>query len=153
MENIVKEIKLYDMQLDHIDKILGIETLSFSIPWSRDSFEYEVSKNNLAEYIIAKSDDEIVGYAGMWKIIDEGHITNIAVHPDHRSKKVGTTMVQGLIDLAKKNGLERLTLEVRKSNVLAQNLYKKFGFQEAGVRKKYYGDNKEDAIIMWKVIN
>ena len=86
----------------------------------------------------------------MWAIVDEGHITNIAVHPNFREKGVGTILLQSLIDHSKDWGCNSLTLEVRASNDAAKGLYKKFGFLEEGIRKNYYSDNEEDAIIMWR---
>lgn len=140
------------MTLDDIDLVLEIEVLSFRIPWTRDAFISEIKDNKLASYVVAKLDGKVVGYAGMWKIIDEGHITNIAVHPDVRRKKIAARMVGMLIEIAKNSDIGKLTLEVRESNSLALNLYKKFGFEVLGVRKKYYADNNEDALIMWMVV-
>lgn len=141
-----------NMELCYIDAIMVIENLSFRIPWSRRSFVEELTTNKFAIYIVAKIEEQVVGYAGMWQIIDEGHITNIAVHPDFRGKKIATQMVSYLIDYSKENGISKLTLEVRKSNIGAQKLYENFGFEEAGFRKRYYADNQEDALIMWKVV-
>jgi len=99
---------------------------------------------------VAEVDNKIVGYGGFWVVVDEGHITNIAVHPEYRSKGIGSKIMEGLIELAKKNGIISMTLEVRESNIVAQHLYAKFGFRPLGRRKGYYQDNNEDAIIMWK---
>lgn len=140
------------MTMDDIDDIMEIEMLSFNIPWSRDSFVLELTSNKFAKYIIARVGNKVVGYAGMWKILDEGHITNIAVHPEYRQRKIGTGLVEVLLSLAQEFEILKLTLEVRKSNTAAQILYKKFGFETLGVRKKYYADNHEDALIMWKVV-
>ena len=148
MENII----ISKMSLNDIDSIMEIEILSFNIPWTKESFLSEITTNKLAEYIVARLDGEIVGYTGMWKILDEGHITNIAVHPKARRKRVATMMVEELIKVAKQCDIEKLTLEVRESNILAQTLYRKFGFEVLGARKGYYADNKEDALIMWTVI-
>lgn len=152
MENVVNSIRLDNMTIDDLEYVLEIEENSFSIPWSRESLVSEITKNELAKYIVARSDNVIVGYAGIWKILDEGHITNIAVCPEQRRKKIGSKMVEGLINLANDLGINSLTLEVRESNISAQNLYEKFGFEVCGMRKKYYSDNDEDALIMWKVV-
>lgn len=141
-----------NMTLEDIEQIMVIEQLSFKIPWTRESFISELNTNRLAVYIVAKLDGKVVGYAGMWKVLDEGHITNIAVHPKLRHKKIATKMIEILINIAKKNNITKLTLEVRKSNILAQHLYENFGFEALGSRKKYYADNQEDALIMWKVV-
>lgn len=140
------------MTMDDIDDIMEIEMLSFNIPWSRDSFVSELTTNKFAKYIIARIGNKVVGYAGMWKVLDEGHITNIAVHPKYRQRKIGTGLVEVLLSLAQEFEISKLTLEVRKSNKAALTLYKKFGFEALGIRKKYYADNHEDALIMWKVV-
>lgn len=133
----------------YIDQILYIENVSFSDPWSRDSMEKELS-NNFARYIVVKKQDLVVGYGGMWLILDEGHITNIAVHPDYRGIGIGNEIVKALIKICIAENINALTLEVRKSNLAAIKLYSKFGFVAEGIRKAYYADNHEDAIIMWK---
>ncbi len=135
--------------LDHIDDIMVVENLSFSIPWVRDAFVEEITKNKFALYISAKIDKKVVGYAGMWKVIDEGHITNVAVHPEFRKCRIGSELMERLISEAKEAGVNTMTLEVRKGNFAAQRLYKNFGFTVEGVRKAYYADNGEDALIMW----
>lgn len=135
---------------EHIDDIMLIERLSFKIPWSKESLVEEITNNKLAYYLSAKVGSRILGYAGIWFVCDEGHITNVAVHPEFRNIGVGSHLVSGLIDIAKQKKITSLTLEVRKSNLVAQALYKKYGFQELGFRKAYYEDNGEDAIIMWK---
>lgn len=101
---------------------------------------------------MAKIDDKVVGYVGIWFIVDEGHITNVAVHSDYRGQKIGDKLVEGLVKMSKENKIVSMTLEVRTSNIVAQNLYKKYGFKIGGIRKEYYSDNKEDAIIMWNSI-
>ncbi|AAM23813.1 Acetyltransferases [Caldanaerobacter subterraneus subsp. tengcongensis MB4] len=144
------EVIIRPMTEDDIDEVMEIEKLSFTTPWSREAFVGEVTKNSCARYIVAEVDKKVVGYAGFWVVLDEGHITNIAVHPEYRGKGIGSRLMEGLIDLAKKNGITSMTLEVRESNLVAQNLYKKFGFKVLGRREGYYQDNNEDAIVMWK---
>ena len=94
-------------------------------------------------------DSKIVGYIGVWFVVDEGHITNVAVHSEYRGKKIGDNLVKEMIQLCKQSNIVAMTLEVRASNSIAQNLYRKYGFKMGGIRKEYYSDNKEDAIIMW----
>lgn len=143
-------IKLSQMKQDDLNAVLKISDASLKESWSLESFSKELS-NPLAKYLVAKSDDgKTLGFAGIWTIVDEGHITNIAVHPDYRQKGIGSALVKSLIEHCNSWGYTSLTLEVRKSNIAAQNLYKKYGFVEEGIRKKYYHDNKEDAIIMWR---
>lgn len=138
------------MEQKHIDGVMVVEHLSFTIPWSRNSFVQEITENEFAHYIVAQENGMIVGYAGLWKIQDEGHITNIAVHPEFRGIKIGKMLMGELINLARSLGINSMTLEVRRSNTIARNLYEGYGFTEAGFRKRYYADNNEDAIIMWK---
>jgi len=133
-----------------IHQIAEMDKLCFSTPWSEDSFTQEITSNDIALYIVAVIDDLIVGYAGLWLIVDEGHITNVAVHPDFRRRKIAKALVQVLIDVSEKKGAVRHTLEVRTLNDAAIRLYEAFGFQEVGIRKGYYEDDNEDAIIMWR---
>ncbi|MCX7711027.1 MAG: ribosomal protein S18-alanine N-acetyltransferase [Clostridia bacterium] len=138
------------MSIEHVDEVMVVENLSFSIPWSKNAFIEEVTKNKFAIYYTAGVEGKIVGYAGMWQVFDEGHITNIAVHPEFRTSGVGSALLEKLIDTAKKRGITRMTLEVRRSNLAAQGLYEKYGFAVGGIRKAYYADTNEDALIMWK---
>lgn len=144
-------INIVDMTINHIDGIMDIEKDSFAIPWSRKSIEDEL-KNKLAIYFVALYDDKVVGYAGMWHVVTEGHITNIAVHKDYRKQGIGDKLVKKLIETAEEKEMIGLTLEVRPSNEAAMRLYKNNGFKLEGVRKEYYEDNKEDAYIMWKML-
>lgn len=147
-----EEYKIRKMMFQDIDQVLEVERLSFPSPWSRNAFEAELNDNIFAHYFVAEQDKTIVGYAGMWIVLDEAHVTNIAVHPAFRGLNFGKKLTQELIVQAFKLGANRITLEVRVSNLIARNLYKGLGFREAGVRKGYYSDNNEDAIIMWKSI-
>lgn len=146
----LSSIEISRLTLEDIDDLMVVEKLSFTIPWSKEAFVEEVTNNKFARYIVAKVNGKAIGYAGLWKIFDEGHITNVAVHPEYRRNGVGYMLVKSLIDLAQEENITRMTLEVRKSNIPAQNLYAKFGFKIEGFRKEYYADNKEDAIIMWR---
>lgn len=130
--------------------ISEIENLCFPDPWSMDALTYELEGNPRAFYIVAELDGEVVGYAGLWIIGDEGHITNVAVKPGFRNRKIGEGIIGVMIDFTSGEGIAHHTLEVRKSNVPAINLYEKFGFRTEGVRKKYYQNNGEDALIMWR---
>ena len=143
-------IEISYMGIEDIDDVMVVEKLSFKIPWSRNALTEEVTNNKFAKYIVAKVNGRVVGYAGMWKVCDEGHITNIAVHPEYRRQGIGNKLVENLILIAEEEGISRMTLEVRRGNCAAQNMYKKHGFVEEGFRKAYYADNGEDAIIMWK---
>jgi tRNA threonylcarbamoyl adenosine modification protein YeaZ/ribosomal-protein-alanine acetyltransferase len=144
-----QKIELQNMSLEDIDQVYEIENLSFTTPWSRESFKSELLKNDLARYIVAKVDGKVAAYGGMWIVLDEAHITNIAVHPEYRGRKIGETLVKALLRTAKENKAADITLEVRASNDAARKLYKKLGFKDGGRRKGYYEDTGEDAIIMW----
>jgi len=134
----------------HIGDITVIEKLSFKIPWSSESITEEITRNKAAVYFCAEADGKAIGYAGMWQVLDEGHITNIAVHPEYRRTGVGNALLEALVSEARRRGIKALTLEVRDTNYAAQALYKKHGFIPEGRRKAYYADNNEDAIIMWR---
>ncbi|MEX0974336.1 MAG: ribosomal protein S18-alanine N-acetyltransferase [Bacillota bacterium] len=138
------------MTLDDLDRVLEIEVLSYKTPWSRRAFTSEITENSYAHYFVFRHEGEIVGYVGMWVILDESHITNIAVDPAYRRQRVGKRMLEAMFDKAKEYGATRMTLEVRASNIGAQDLYRKLGFADRGLRKGYYSDTNEDAIIMWK---
>ncbi|KYH32426.1 protease synthase and sporulation negative regulatory protein PAI 1 [Clostridium tepidiprofundi DSM 19306] len=137
------------LEKEYINDVYEINRLSLKSAWSLDSIEKELH-NLFAKYVLIKHKNKIIGFAGIWIIVDEGHITNIAVHPEFRGIGLGNILMDELIKLCLRNNINAITLEVRKSNIVAQNLYKKFGFVEEGIRKKYYQDN-EDAIIMWRI--
>jgi ribosomal-protein-alanine N-acetyltransferase len=145
----MNNIEIIPFNKNHVNDVLYISNLSFLTPWTIDSIEKELD-NRLARYVVAIKDNLVVGYGGIWLILDEGHITNIAVHPEYRGIGAGDMIVEALIELCRLEGIVSMTLEVRKSNVVAQNLYKKHGFIVEGVRKNYYADTHEDAVIMWK---
>ncbi|HIU26697.1 MAG TPA: ribosomal protein S18-alanine N-acetyltransferase [Candidatus Copromorpha excrementigallinarum] len=132
------------------EAIYQIERLCFPDPWSRDSLIYELGENPRAFYIVAVLDEKVVGYAGMWWIEDEGHITNVAVMPGYRNRKIGQGIVDVMLDFTSGEGIRHHTLEVRRSNEAAIKLYEKMGFRTEGVRRGYYLNNGEDALIMWR---
>lgn len=136
------------MKEEDIDEVLHISNLSLKESWSRESLLKELT-NPLAKYFLIKNDKKVLGFAGVWIIVDEGHITNVAIHPDFRGKGLGTQLMNSLIKGCKAEKCTSITLEVRESNSPALKLYEKLGFDAAGKRKKYYSDNGEDAIIMW----
>ena len=144
------DILIREMEERDLDRIMEIEKDCFTNPWSRESFLLEITENMLAKYIVAEIDGVVVGYGGIWMIIGEGHITNIAVESKYRKIGAGKKLVEGLIQVSKRMFITSMTLEVRESNIPAQNLYKQYGFKEHGIRPNYYADDNEDAIIMWK---
>lgn len=137
------------MTTEDVDAVYEIEKLSFTLPWTKEAFYNEMNINEHAYYVIAETEEGIVGYCGMWLVMDEAHVTNIAIHPDHRGKKLGGGLMEAAIKVAKAQGAVLMTLEARVSNTVAQNLYRKLGFKNGGIRKRYYTDNYEDAIVMW----
>lgn len=141
------------MEIDDIDCVLNVEHNSFPNPWPKETFYNELTKNHFANYLLLLHKQEVVGYCGMWVIVDEAHITNIAVLPNYRGHKLGEALLLKAIDTAKALGARSMTLEVRVSNIVAQNMYEKFGFKIGGVRKHYYSDNGEDAYVMWVNFN
>lgn len=149
-DHMLNDMNIVRASREHIEDIVNVEKLSFKIPWSRQSITDEILNNEAAVYYCALAGGKAVGYGGMWQVLDEGHITNIAVHPEFRQSGLGSALMEALLSEAERRGLKALTLEVRKSNLSAQALYRKYGFSDGGMRKKYYADNNEDAIIMWK---
>lgn len=147
---VMTDYKAFDMDFCHIDDVLVIEQLSFKTPWSREAFEAELLRNKCARYRVLVKDNRVIAYGGMWVVLDEAHITNIAVHPEFRGIGLGNAIVEELINEAKRSSISSMTLEVRAGNIPAINLYRKYGFIDAALRKNYYQDTGEDAIIMWK---
>ncbi|MCL2461989.1 MAG: ribosomal protein S18-alanine N-acetyltransferase [Defluviitaleaceae bacterium] len=146
------------MEERHLAQVCEIEDECFAIAWSREALEHELRGNKLAVYFVACDDDEppgneVLGYAGMWHVVNEGHITNVAVRERYRRMGVGDALVKALVAEAETRGMIGLTLEVSVANIRAQKLYIKHGFKPEGFRKDYYDDTHEDAIIMWKYFN
>ena len=144
-----ESITVRPMVMTDVDGVMAVEQDSFLTPWSRSAFEEELAQNRLARYIVAVENDEIVGYAGTWLVINEAHVTNVAVSGQRRREGIGRLLMQKLMDLARENDMESMTLEVRVSNAAARHLYEQLGFVEAGIRKNYYSVTKEDALILW----
>ena len=142
-------ITVRPMVMTDVDGVMAVEHDSFLTPWSRSAFEEELAQNRLARYIVAEENGMIVGYAGTWLVINEAHVTNVAVSSQRRREGIGRMLMQKLMELARENGMESMTLEVRVSNAAARHLYEQLGFVEAGIRKNYYSETKEDALILW----
>ena len=139
---------LREMREDDVDQMAAIELLCFPTPWVRGAFVSELRNNSHAHYVIAEIDGRVAGYGGAWVVVDEAQVTNIAVHPDFRRLKIATRVVQRLKSVCQTVGAEVMFLEVRPSNKAAQELYFKHGFLPVGIRKNYYYDNGESALIM-----
>ena len=145
----IKTVCIRPMVLGDIDAVAEMEKRVFALPWSREAFRREIEENVAARYLVLEERGSVVAYGGMWLVIDEAHITNIAVHPDQRGKGFGERIIRALMSLAADLCMGMMTLEVRRSNTAAQALYHKVGFHDVGYRKRYYEDNKEDALIMY----
>ena len=141
-------VSIEPMRLEHLPHVHAIEQASFSAPWPANAYRSELETNRLASYLVARVDDDIVGYGGMWLMVDEGHIITFAVHPEWRRQHIGERLLLAFLDLAADRGAHEATLEVRLSNLPARRRYEKFGFRPVGLRPRYYSDNGEDALIM-----
>ena len=143
-------IEIQKMKQEHLEQIQDILLTDFDEFWNAGVLKNELG-NPLSIYIVALNQGEVVGYAGLWQPDDEGHVTNIVTKKDKRGNKIGTLMLEEIINIAKNKNMKSITLEVNVNNNIAINLYKKYGFKEVGTRPKYY-NNTDDAIIMTKEI-
>ena len=138
------------MVSDDVPAVYAIELATFPAPWTLDSFYYEVHENQYAHYVLAiDEDDSIIGFCGMWMVVDAAQITNVAVIESARGRGIGEGLMRESMRIAQQNEMEIMSLEVRVTNTVAQNLYRKLDFQDGGLRKGYYTDNGEDALVMW----
>lgn len=146
----ITRVRIEPMALRDLPRVREIEADAFAVPWPKDAYRAEIQDNQVACYLVARDDDNVVvGFAGMWVIFDEAHVTTIAVDRYRRGQRIGHRLVLALIEHALARGARWMTLEVRPSNSLAMALYHKFGFREVALRKRYYSDNGEDAAVMW----
>jgi len=143
-----KTVRIFEMQLSDLDLIANFLESDFDNFWNYNIFKGELTNGN-SKYLVAKIDDTIVGFAGIIPVLDEADISNIVVHKNFRNNKIGSLLLESLIDLARNIKLKYLNLEVRESNIPAINLYKKYEFEVCGIRKNYY-NNVENAILMKK---
>lgn len=144
----VPGIMIHKMRLPDLDKVYGLEKKIFKGSWSRNSFAYEVLNNPLSYSYVVKKDNEVIGYAIYWQIDNEAHIANLAIDVKFRRRKLGELLLRYLIRKMQHQNIQVIHLEVRHSNLAAQNLYLKHGFKIVGVRKHYYAKYKEDAFLM-----
>ncbi len=144
----MSELVIRRMCESDLDQVMAIEESSFARPWTRADYEGELIRNKAARYLVAEEDGKIAGFAGAWIILDESHITNIAVAEPFRRRGIGRAVTLSLLQYLSNLGAVYTTLEVRESNMAAQNLYTGLGFIRVGRRKRYYEDNGEDAFIM-----
>lgn len=143
-----EQISIEPMCAEDMEAVLRIDRLSFPVPWMPAAFTTELS-NRSACYLVARQNGTVVGFGGAWVIMDEAHITTLAVAPEYRGQRIGERLLLTLLEEGIRRRASRATLEVRQNNRIARGLYQKFGFYEATVRKNYYTDNGEDAIVMW----
>ncbi|HTU82678.1 MAG TPA: ribosomal protein S18-alanine N-acetyltransferase [Candidatus Acidoferrales bacterium] len=137
------------MTSSDISAVTRIERASFSTVWPSDAFYNELNTNRLAHYFVGRIDDRIVAYGGVWVILEDSHVTTLAVDPEFRGRRLGEVMLLRLIDEAIERGAAWMTLEVRESNTIAQQLYRKYGFTTVTMRRGYYSDDNESALVMW----
>lgn len=133
---------------EHVDEMHEIEEQVFPTPWSYNSLYEDVVNHKSAYYTVGLVNGKVISYAGFWFVIDEAHITNVAVKPEFRRKGIGKKMMELLLAEAKRRGIVTISLEVRQGNTVARNLYTGLGFRANGLRKRYYQDNGEDAVLM-----
>jgi [ribosomal protein S18]-alanine N-acetyltransferase len=143
------DVHLVPMRRRHLRGVVRIEAQVYPRPWSHSLFVSELALRSSRSYVVAKVGREVVGYAGLMMSLTDGHVTTIAVDPAWHRRGIGTRLLLALAYEAIERGALALTLEVRLSNRAAQEMYKRFGFTAVGVRKGYYADTGEDALIMW----
>jgi [ribosomal protein S18]-alanine N-acetyltransferase len=136
------------MTLDDIEQVVAIDQASFSLPWPERSFRYELTDNPSSRSWVAEADGRIVGMIVAWLLVDEAHIATIATHSDYRGRGIAKKLLTHALRQMADEGAVSSFLEVRESNAIAQEMYRKFGFDVSGRRPRYYKDNDEDAILM-----
>lgn len=142
-------VDIREMTLDDVEQVYHLEKSIFSIPWSKTSFENSI-KGKDTLFIVAEKQEEIVGYLGMYLFSEEADISNVVVSKEYRRQHIAKRMLEYIFVQAKSRGVKNVTLEVRETNVAAIRLYERMGFSEAGIRKNYYKEPTENALIMWK---
>ncbi len=141
-------LRVRPMAAEDLPLVQLIERASFVTPWPAQAYRQELEANRLAHYVVALIGERVVGYGGIWLMVDEAHVTTFAVHPGYRRRRIGERLLIALLDLAVARQAREATLEVRLSNLPARRLYEKYGFRPVGIRPRYYSDNQEDALIM-----
>lgn len=139
------------MTEEDLDAIMQIEKEAFALPWSRESY-YSELRNNFASYLVCDVEGEVAGYGGIWVVFEEAHITNVAIGKDYRTRGLGRALMLKLEEVARCKKANYILLEVRPSNLAARTMYKNLGYVDTSLRKGYYSDNNEDAIVMTKFL-
>lgn len=142
------EATIHNLSVEDLDEIMEIEHLSFATPWSRLAFIHEIEFEN-SIFKVIKLDGRLAGYGGFWHFLDEAHISNVAIHPEYRRRGLGRKLLAHLLQVAVARGATKAMLEVRPSNEAARKLYGSFGFEAVAIKRNYYGDEGEDALLMW----
>lgn len=146
----MKELRIRRASATDAAQIAKVEARCFALPWSEEAILQDMTRNPRAMYFVADADGVIAGYVSLWKILDEGQINNVAVLPEYRRQHIAQAMIDVMLRVTEEAGVASHTLEVRAHNAAAKALYAGFGFCEEGLRKGYYEDNGEDAVIMWR---
>jgi len=141
-------VEIRRMTLDDLPAVIELDTLSFSLPWPERSFRFELTDNPASRCWVVELDEKVVGMIVAWLLVDEAHIATIATHPDHRRQGIARNLLTYALRYMSKEGAVSSLLEVRESNTAAQEMYRKFGYEAVGRRKRYYKDTNEDAILM-----
>ena len=140
------------MRKEDIFQVSQIEKLSFPSPWSCGIFSSELDEKNFTFYYVMEYQDEVIAYTGYWKLANEAHLVNLAVYPAFRRKGLGSKLLKYVLEKAQNQGLDTITLEVRRFNLAAQKFYERFDFKKIAVRPGYYVETGEDALVYWKKI-
>ena len=141
-------VMIRKMTLEDIEQVIAIDRVSFSLPWPERSFRFELTDNPASRCWVAEADGKLAGMIVVWLIVDEVHVATIATHPDFRRQGIAKNLLSHALQHLSTEGAQSSFLEVRASNLAAQEMYRKFGYEESGVRRRYYRDNDEDAILM-----
>lgn len=147
--NVSPDIAFVRLTENHLDRILVIENEAYPEPWTIGMFRQEI-ESDLSQFFVMFQREELIGYGGFWKVVDEAHITNVTVRKESRGQGFGRVLMEFLLDTARDFELRLATLEVRMSNLPARNLYLSLGFRPLGIRKEYYPKTGEDALVMLK---
>ncbi len=143
-----ESLVLRPMGAGDVDAVLAVERSAFAAGWPLTAFQNELTQNKMARYIVLEEGGKVTGFGGLWLMLDEAHVVTVAVRPERRRQGLGSLVVHGLLAVAESTGMHAATLECRVSNDAARALYGRYGFYEVGLRRKYYADNEEDAVIM-----
>jgi ribosomal-protein-alanine N-acetyltransferase len=149
MKSLPRTLDIAPMTVADIPDVLRVEALCFTTPWPRNAFHNELTENRLAHYFVGREAEAVVAYGGLWVILEDAHITTVAVNPSHQGRGYGERILIKLLEESIGRGASWVTLEVRESNAGAQSLYKKYGFTVVNTRRGYYSDNDENALVMW----